>query len=197
MNAARFYCGIARGGRLAMALGRTAKPCEDWADRWPPMLDRFRPDVVVVLATIWDIGPRQRDEWGPDFLDVGDDRFDQFVTDEWRQAVATLGSRGARVVWLTSPCAKEEEITRRLHYANGNYVPTLLGSTGVTRIDFSADICPDGAFRVDLGPVADARPDGMHFSDAGADWVASWLGPQLADPSLHNAVPEASRARRF
>jgi len=61
MNAARFYCGIARGGRLAMALGHTAKPCEDWGTRWPLMLDRLRPDVVVVLSTIWDVGSRQRD----------------------------------------------------------------------------------------------------------------------------------------
>ena len=54
-----------------MALGHTAKHCEDWGDRWPPMLDRFRPDVVVVLSTIWDVGARQRDEWGPDYLNAG------------------------------------------------------------------------------------------------------------------------------
>jgi peptidoglycan/LPS O-acetylase OafA/YrhL len=198
MNAARFYCGIARGGRLAMTWGRTAKPCEDWGDRWPEALDRFRPDVVAVLSTIWDIGDRQRDEWGPDYLSVGDDRFDQFVIDEWRQAVTILGSRGARVVWLTSPCSSEDALTRNLQYSNGKYIPALLGSTPVVRLNFSANICPEGAFRNQLGPVAEGRPDGMHFSDAGADWIASWLGPQLANPYLHNtAVAETFRVRRF
>ncbi len=197
LNAARFYCGIARGGRLSMALGHTAKHCEDWGDRWPATLDRFRPDVVVVLSTIWDVGARQRDEWGPDYLNPGDPRFDQFVIDEWRQAVTVLGSRGARVIWLTNPCAAEDPLTRVLQYANGGYMPALVGSTPVIRLDFSADICPDGTFRDQLGPVADARPDGLHFSDAGADWIATWLGPQLADPYLQNAVGEGVRLRRF
>ena len=199
MNAARFYCGIARGGRLGMTLGSTAKPCEDWGDRWPAMLDRFQPDVVVVLSTIWDIGDRQRDEWGPDYLSAGrSDRFDQFVIDEWRQAVDVLGSRGARVVWLTSPCSSEDAADpqppvreRQLPPRAAAARPRSSGSTS------RADICPDGAFRNQLGPVADARPDGMHFSDAGADWIASWLGPQLADPYLHNAVAETFRVRRF
>jgi hypothetical protein len=36
----------------------------------------------------------------------------------------------------------------------------------------------------------------MHFSDPGADWVASWLGPRLTDPNLHSELPPAVRVRR-
>jgi len=36
----------------------------------------------------------------------------------------------------------------------------------------------------------------MHFSDAGANWVASWLGPRLADPLLGTEpVVAPARAR--
>ncbi len=196
LNAARFYCGIPRGGRLAMALGHTADACADWATHWPTMLARMQPDVVVVLSTIWDVSPRQRDEWGPDYVSAGDPRFDSFVESEWRQAVATLDARGARVVWLTDPCAAEAPISKALHYANTKYLPSLLRTTPAVQVDLAARVCPDGTFTDRLGPVADGRPDGMHFSDPGADWVASWLGPRLTDPNLHSELPPAVRVRR-
>jgi len=34
--------------------------------------------------------------------------------------------------------------------------------------------------RIGLPALAGIRPDGLHFSDAGADLVARWLGPRLA-----------------
>ena len=196
VNAGRYYCGIARGGRLAMAMGNTANPCEDWPQRWPGMLDRVRPDVVVVLTTIWDVGPRQRDDWGPDYIGVGDARFDQLVTTDWKAAVDTLDSRGARVVWLTSPCSAEAPIDHNLQYANQLYLASVRRTTPMIQVDLDARVCPDGKFSNQLGPVAEGRPDGMHFSDAGADWVASWLGPKLASPYLQSEVPSLVRVRR-
>jgi hypothetical protein len=196
MNAARFYCGISRGGRLAMTLGNTAKPCEDWETRWSRTLDRFDPDVVVALTTIWDVGPRQRDEWGPDYIQPGDPRVDQFIVDEWSRAVDTLASRGARVVWLTAPCASDPAITKTLDYANLRYLPSLMRVRPVTRIDLAGRVCPNGFFTNQIGPVAEGRPDGMHFSDPGSDWIASWLGPRLTDPALASDVLRAGRVRR-
>jgi hypothetical protein len=160
------------------------------------LLARMHPDVVVVLSTIWDISPRQRDEWGPDYVSAGDPRFDSFVESEWRQAVATLGARGARVVWLTDPCSAEAPISKELHYANTKYIPSLLRTTPAVKVDLAARVCPEGTFTDQLGPVADGRPDGMHFSDPGADWVATWLGPRLTDPGLHSELAPATRVRR-
>jgi peptidoglycan/LPS O-acetylase OafA/YrhL len=196
VNAGRYYCGIARGGRLAMAMGNTANPCEDWPQRWPGMLDRLRPDVVVVLTTIWDTSPRQRDDWGPDYIGVGDARFDQLVTTDWKAAVDVLGSRGARVVWLTSPCSAQPPIDHNLQYANQLYLASVRRSTPMVQVDLDSRVCPDGKFSNQLGPVAEGRPDGMHFSDAGADWVASWLGPKLANPYLQSEIPSLVRVRR-
>lgn len=196
VNEARFYCGVTRGGQIAMALGHSNNACADWATRWPVLLDRIHPDVVVMLTTIWDVGERQRDEWGPDYLAEGDPRFDQWIESEWRAAVETLGSRGARVVWLSSPCAAEAPINEMLHYSNSHYIPALQSTSPAISVDLASGVCQKGEFSDQIGPVADGRPDGLHFSDAGANWVASWLGPRLADPMLGNEpVVVSGRAR--
>jgi peptidoglycan/LPS O-acetylase OafA/YrhL len=196
VNAGRFYCGIARTGHVAIALGRSMNACEDWPTRWPAMLDRMHPDVVVVLTTIWDVSPRQRDDWGPAYIGPGDARFDQMVTTDWRAAAYVLASRGARVVWLTSPCAAQPATDRNLQYANTLYLAALRRTTSVVQVDLDGRVCPDGKFSDQIGNVADGRPDGLHFSDAGADWVASWLGPKLANPYLQSEVPSLVRVKR-
>jgi hypothetical protein len=196
VNAARFYCGIARGGRLGALLGHNANTCGDWARTWPPMLDRVRPDVVVVLSTLWDIGARQRDEWGPGYLGEGDPRFDQFVIGEWGRAAELLGSRGARVVWLTSPCTDQPQLTEDLQYANDKLIPALVATHPVIAVDLAARVCAGGEFSDRLGSVDGARPDGVHFSDPGADWVATWLGPLLADPGLQTERLASTPFRR-
>jgi hypothetical protein len=197
MNGARFYCGIARGGRVGFAMGKSLDRCNDWESRWGGMLDRLHPDVVVVLSTIWDVGGRQRPEWGPDYVDQGDPRFDQFVEDEWRHAADMLASRGARVVWLTAPCSADAPISQKLQYSNTHYLSALLATRPVIKVDLAGGVCPDGKFSDRLGPVADGRPDGIHFSDRGADWVASWLGPRVANPFIQNPAVVCARSRRF
>ncbi len=42
-------------------------------------------------------------------------------------------------------------------------------------IDLYGQLCPGGHFDASYGNVADARPDGAHFSDQGAEAVAGWL----------------------
>jgi hypothetical protein len=179
LNSARFWCAIVRGGEVGALLGKRSSPtCEAWPMRWSADLDRFHPDVVVVLSTIWDVAGRRRPEWGPDFLAPGDPRFDRFVISEWRAASQLLGSRGAQVVWLTNPCAAEAEVDRWLQHANAHYVRALAAG-GTTMIDLDAHVCPGGTFSETVDGVSGARPDGLHFSDPGADVTARWLGPLL------------------
>jgi hypothetical protein len=108
-----------------------------------------------------------------------------------------LSSRGARVVWLTAPCSANGSVSDKLSYANHHYLPELVRTRPVITVDLAGGVCPDGRFSDQLGPVADARPDGIHFSDQGADWVASWLAPRLVDPWLRNPEVTSTRARRF
>jgi hypothetical protein len=186
VNGARFYCGIARGGRLGAAMGHSSDTCGDWAPTWSRLLDRVQPDVVVVLSTLWDISSRQRDDWGPDYLSQGDPRFDGFIVGEWGRAVDLLRSRGARVVWLTTPCVAEQQLSDDLDYANHRFLPVLARTHPVVRLDLRSVVCPGGRFSNTLGGVDDSRPDGAHFSDAGANRVADRLGPRLLDPALQS-----------
>lgn len=188
LNAARLWCGIARGGRLGATFGRSATACEDWPQRWPELASSFHPDVVVLLTTIWDSSARQRDEWGPDFIGPGDERFDKFISDEWAEAVRVLRSTGARVVWLIPPCSESPASNLGIAYSAIHYV-SAAANAGAIPIDLAHRVCPNGAFRNALDGVDDIRPDGLHFSDPGADLVAAWLGPQLANPLLGINIP--------
>lgn len=60
---------------------------------------------------------------------------------------------------------------------NGVVLPDLIRSRPgrIELVDLFAKVCPNGRFTKDLGGVSDARPDGVHFSDDSADWVADWL----------------------
>jgi lysophospholipase L1-like esterase len=59
----------------------------------------------------------------------------------------------------------------------------------VTLVDLNAFVCPDGRYAADVGGVPDARGDGVHFTPAGADLVASWLGPQLLGVAGRSSPP--------
>jgi hypothetical protein len=196
VNAARYYCAVARGGAIEDFLGVGASAgCEEWTEHWAAELDRFDPDVVVILTTIWDVSRRRRVEWGPDWVGPGDARFDRWARAEWQAAARLLGSRGARVVWLTAPCAAEAARSERLAYGARHYAPGL-ARPGVDVVDLAAHVCPGGRFSDTIDGVAGSRPDGLHFSDPGADAVAAWLGPQLLAPPPADRRGAVSRAGR-
>jgi len=44
-------------------------------------------------------------------------------------------------------------------------------------VDLAARVCPGGEFHAEVEGVADARPDGVHFSLQAADRLATFLGP--------------------
>jgi peptidoglycan/LPS O-acetylase OafA/YrhL len=181
LNAARSWCPIARGGELAAQFGKSSSAgCDDWPERWGADLDRFHPDVVVVLTTVWDLSARRLPEWG-EYLAPGDARFDRRVIDEWQEAVRVLSSRGGRVVWLTIPCGRDPALGHDIDYANLHYVRGLAAG-GVAMVDLARHVCPGGQFSTTIDGVDDARPDGLHFSDPGADATARWLAPLVIAP---------------
>ena len=179
LNGARLWCPIARGGKLAASFGRSTAPCDDWPHYWGQLEADFRPDVVVVLTTMWDLSARQRDEWGPDYLQMGEPRFDAFLQQEWATAVHVLGSSGARVVWLNPACSQTPSGNRELRYSHDHFVSAAVAA-GATEIDLDRLLCPKGQFVNSFAGLDNIRPDGLHFSDAGADLTARWLGPQLS-----------------
>jgi lysophospholipase L1-like esterase len=59
-------------------------------------------------------------------------------------------------------------------------------------LELNRFVSPDGVFTNHLAGVDDLRGDGVHFTPAGADLVASWLAPQLRGVAAGNLVPPIS-----
>jgi peptidoglycan/LPS O-acetylase OafA/YrhL len=184
-NVARLYCGIGRGGDMGY---RGNASCETWPDLWGSDVARFDPDAVVVLSALWDMAPRRRDEWGDgQFHHIGEPQFDQWMLGEYEAAIDVLAARGAHVVMLTAPCnGAEPGNDADAKLLNDDVIrPAAAARPAVTHVlDLAAEVCPGGQFLGSYGGAADARPDGLHFSDDGADALATWLGPRTVEAAL-------------
>ncbi len=189
-------CGVA-DPRFVTGLDARARvePCEAWKASWGQALARFRPDVVVVYSGGWDLLDREVPAWGS-VRSPGDRDYDRWLAAEYASVVDRLSSHGARIVWLTSVCVRTPDVgpvgvfdLKRVRHLNDAIIGPLAAARPdrVTVVDLFDRVCPGGAFSDQLDGVPNARPDGVHFSDAAADAVARWLGPQI--------LREARRAR--
>jgi hypothetical protein len=104
-DAARKWCSLGRNLPRIAGIGTSEQGpgCDGWATRWARLRDRFDPDVVVVLYTIWEVVPRQLP--GQAFTGVRDAAHARWQSSEYQSAADVLGAGGAKVVWLTIPCA--------------------------------------------------------------------------------------------
>ena len=183
-------CGIARRGDVIDMSGLRAHStpgCNSWEERWARQLDEFPADVVVVMSGSWDMVPRKLPGWAA-FRTIGDPTYDDWLVSEYQTAVDVLSARGARVVWLTSPCMHKPEGAQ-----SGTFDPartthlddTILARVAASRpavmalVDLYGHVCPDKNFTNTVDGIPDARPDGVHFTDPAADALATWLTPQL------------------
>ena len=192
-NAALGWCAIGRGGEIHLFDTGSVdqRGCVDWPERW--RIERFQPDVVVVLSTLWEVALRSQPEWDG-MRRFGEPEYDSWLRSEYLAVTAYLSGGGARVVWLTVPCAarapsrdrfwpdetgEAAAIVRLNHLISS--LPAAVAPARLRVVDLFSRVCPAGEFTPQLGDVEDARPDGLHFSDPGADWLAGWLGPQVVD----------------
>jgi hypothetical protein len=177
-NVATNWCGIGRGG--VMAMRESGEACNNWAERWSRQLATFDPDVVVVLSNTWDRFGRKLPGW-EEFRGPEDPVFREWLRSEYAAAADLLSSRGARVAWLTIPCSKEHDASAQ-SLNNGVIRPVAVDRPAMHVIDLHAKLCPAGVFVNELDGMTEIRPDGAHFSDRSARWLAEWLGPRLATP---------------
>jgi peptidoglycan/LPS O-acetylase OafA/YrhL len=182
----RYGCGLADGAALDRDTRVRAAGCRRWADGWTAVVDTFRPHVVVVYTGGWDMMPRRL----PDSdvaRQIGDPTYDRWLGVQFQRAIERLGSRGARVVWLSSLCARKPAMEGLLPFDPANIatlnrviaVATRAQAERAVPVDLFSLVCPRGTYTNTLYGIQNARPDGMHFSAPAADWVASWLWPQL------------------
>ena len=194
-DVSRDGCGILLDGvvqGLYAGLGPLPADCVTAAADLPAQLAEFRPTTVIVLSTIWDLADRRLDGW-PRVERPGDPAFDAYLLDRYGAFVDGAHAVGATVVWMTVPCADPThgglpfgtprtrtafDPARRRH-VNDVLLPQLVASRpGAVRLaDLDGTVCPGGRFKDQVGPVRDGRPDGLHFSDDAARWLAATYGP--------------------
>jgi hypothetical protein len=163
--------------------------CNDWASRWTPDLDKFQPQVVVLLVGAWDLLDRKVDgQW----LRIGTVEYDDYFLSQLDRVSQLLSSRGAKLVVLTTPFFDRPELVGsgrdypeyapwRVDRVNALYRDYLALHPGrFTLLDLNAKVSPHGRF-ADVIDGIQVRGDGVHFTQAGATYVAKWLAPQLVD----------------
>ncbi|MGD8307862.1 MAG: acyltransferase family protein [Chromatiales bacterium] len=179
-------CGLARGGYLGASAASRERECDRWETRWRA---GGRPDLVVIVASNWDVFPRMPSGWDAPRL-PGDPRHDDWLRSELRAAHGMLAREGAEIVWLTAACRRKDlrladgslvpmgPLTRHLNEQIVRPVALEMGGPDAL-IDFGGRVCPGGVFRDELDGVRVRHADGVHFSGHGRRWLAEWLGPEL------------------
>jgi hypothetical protein len=173
-------CALGRTLEIEAPLGGISAPsatCADWAERWPETIASFDPDVVIVQYAVWEISARRL----PDgrLARPGDPELDRWQLSEYRAAADILSAQGAPVLWVNSAC-ESAPIRAGEPFWNLNHrtIPALARSRAAVHVlDLDRLLCTDRGANPDFGGVAGIRPDGAHFSDAGALAIARRLMP--------------------
>ena len=159
--------------------------CGPRRSEWASQVATFHPDIVLVHSSIYDIYDRKVPGWS-DFLTIGDPTFNSWLESGEQQMISTLSAGGARVVWATTPCANWQPNLYPNHFdsSEGNrridVLDSLIRQNGTTIADLDGQLCPGGSFTSTVAGVPNARPDGVHLTDAAAGALADqWLAPLL------------------
>jgi hypothetical protein len=177
-----------------------ADQCEPWRadrDRW---IRQFDPDVVTLLAGVWEMYDKEVDG---QVLAFGSPEFDKWFSKHLDGLVDQLGAGGAAVVILGPPCNQRsaditgaeppENQSERLDHLTKLYRAAAARSgERVSFIDLNGFVCPGGSFLKDKNGVELREDDGVHFTPDGAELVRSWLYPQLV--KLGRSSPRFARA---
>ena len=156
---------------------RPEDPCET-LKTWPKFLKEFKPNLIISLYGAWDVYDASRDG-GKTWMSPGQPAFDTYYTGKVEDAAKRLMATGSRLLWLTPPCFAANtaagmdpnavwydparvEVLRKIDHQvaarNGMVISDAVHDAG----------CPVNR---------QMRPDGVHYTDAGADATLAFLGP--------------------
>ncbi len=158
----------------------------NWRAMWKKWVDQFDPDVVVYLARA-DLFDQIHNGT---FEHIGEPDFDSYLDENLNQAVSILGSRGARVVLMTTPYYYADELPSgdplpeddpaRVNAYNAMLRRVASTHPGeVSVFDLSALVSPNGKYAATVDGVTVRSPDGVHFTTAGGAWLAPRILPTL------------------
>ncbi|MEJ7844899.1 MAG: acyltransferase family protein [Acidimicrobiales bacterium] len=182
-------CGLVHEGEFAFrGVPGPFPPKCDWPVRWADAVDVDGLDIAIVQTGPIDVRDHRLpgdDAWrGP-----GDRVYDEALLAEMVAAVDLLSSRGATVVWLTSPTIDREGVLApvgsgddvgaepgRMARYNELVLEAAARRPALVVVDLAAWVAslPDDARQR-------VRPDGVHFAEDAAGEVSAWLGPAVLD----------------
>lgn len=171
--------GVVVRGYWNGATTRSADPCQT-KTTWPKYLAEFKPDVVISLYGAWDVYDASFDH-GKTWVSPGQPVFDRYYTTQVADAARRLQATGARLLWLTPPCfaAKADAVDANAPWYDPRRVDVL------RRIDHEVGAhngmtVSDAVHNAGCPVDRNIRPDGVHYSDSGADATLQFLGPLIA-----------------
>jgi peptidoglycan/LPS O-acetylase OafA/YrhL len=154
-------------------------------ERWSADVAAFRPDVVAILAGRWEV----HDVYANGSLvNITQPAFRADVAAGLTRAVRIAGSRGARVVLMTQPCADSgeqpngepwpEDSPARIATYNA-IVRGVAARTGASVQDLFTMVCPNRTFEETIDGIRVRSPDGVHFARSGGPYLAPRVLPIL------------------
>jgi peptidoglycan/LPS O-acetylase OafA/YrhL len=180
LNGARVACTFPAGVTRVRTTGGTVYPTTACSDAWASSVTAFDPDLVVLILGAGDAELEHDGRW----LAPCTAGFDRWYRHELRDAVEVMGSRGARVAIATgaytiAPLSVPSE--KRFDRADcTNAIHRAIAAEGRDRIllDVARLICPTRSCRMTEGDMH-LRPDGVHFMEESARWMAGWMLDQV------------------
>jgi peptidoglycan/LPS O-acetylase OafA/YrhL len=151
--------------------------------QWRTWVDQYRPDVVVYLGRVDLMNQQYNGNW----TSIGNPAFDAFLQSQLNQGIAILGSRGAKVVLMTSPYydssgvlgSVPEDAPGRVQLDDSILTQVASANPGVTLFPLGALVTPDGQYTQTLDGVNVRCQDGVHFSPQAGAVIAPELFPLL------------------
>lgn len=165
---------------LSCSLGGESK-CPDWRQTWPHAVQEVRPDIVLVdmipIATLDGVDPSN-----VIYLSASEA---QRRTTVLTEAMRSIESVGAKVVWMRSP---HLQMPAALFYCKGRRGGTMCDPAWVDRWNESVDAATTatGTIPFDASGWPTARPDpagdrldGIHYTGQALIDFSTWMAPQL------------------
>jgi peptidoglycan/LPS O-acetylase OafA/YrhL len=166
-------CGIGQNTKIDyLGIVQDESPgCTAWRDAVPAIVEKYQPNVVVVVGGAADLSNRVLpgdDDWSH----IGQPAYDEWLRGQLREFAGIVGASGARIVWFTNPDIRpeyhagatgtppfDEADPLRMDRYNEVIREAAAGNALITVADFAAavDAHPGGAFERKM------RPDGAHI----------------------------------
>ncbi|GAB3970825.1 hypothetical protein GCM10029978_044880 [Actinoallomurus acanthiterrae] len=175
VNAAQGGCGImlptkdATGGRVVP----TRPACRSWPEQWPRLVERYRPQAVVLYTAYWDQTPQVIDGGLP--RDLGDPVFRQRYQANMDRAIGLLGAHGAAVFVGTAMIGKSDQ-SRTAHLMNREVEAAVRRNTGrnVHLLDVRHQLCVHDDCPARIAGI-DVYDETAHPTAPAHDRLGNWI----------------------